>query len=236
MTLISGRKVGGSGRPFNTFFRWGWAFLLLAGCASTPEAKQAKQEAKDVSVIRLYTEVRDPSMGGTKASLPRSNPMEVVIDKEPFADERDVVRADVVSSPGGFAIRVELTMHGRMTLEGASVSHAGQRLVAFGQWAVGKENEETVQRWLAAPVMRTALRSGIVVFTPDCDREEADRFVRGLNNVAIKLKNQPKPKKVKPAETKPEPEGKKKKKKKEKEPEPASRAQEYIKAYEDSRK
>lgn len=210
MTFNFWGKVGGSPRPFNTFFQGGLLLLLLTGCATTPEAKQAKEAEKDVSIVRLFTELRDESMVGTKVSLPRSNPMEIAIDKEPFADERDVARADVVKALGGFAIRIEMTQHGRMTLEGASVSRAGLKLVIFGQWTTGKE--ATVQRWLGGPVMRRALRDGVIVFTPDCDKEEADRFVRGLNNVAIKLENQPKPKKTKDAAKKPAQTEKQKKK------------------------
>ncbi len=224
--------MGGSGRPINTFFRWVALVGLLAGCASTPADKKSKEEAKDMSVVRLFTEVRDESMPGSKAALPRSNPMEIKIDKEPFADERDVARADVIKSVGGFSIRIELTSHGRMTLEQASVTHAGLRLVAFGQWSINKE--ESVQRWLAAPVMKSALRTGVVVFTPDLSREEADRFVRGLNNVAIKLENQAKPKKAK----EPAPEKKKTEKQKKKEEakkEKPSAAEETIKEFENRR-
>lgn len=235
MTLNSAGKVGGSPRPFNTFFHLGWALLLLAGCATTPEAKQAKAEEKDVSIVRLFTELRDESMVGTKVSLPRSNPMEISIDKETFADERDVARADVVKALGGFALRIELTQHGRMTLEAASVARAGLRLVIFGQWTVGKE--ETVQRWLGAPVMRRALRDGVIVFTPDCDKEEADRFVRGLNNVAIKLENQPKPKKTKDDAKKPALTEKQKKKAEAKaNSEKSSGAADAINSFEKNRK
>lgn len=193
MTEIAGGKVGGSPRPFNTFFLLALLLASLAGCASGPAEMTAKSEAKDMSVMRLFTELRDDSMPGAKAVLPRSNPVEIAIDKTPFADERDVVRAQVLETLGGFGIRVELTSHGRMTLEAASVTRAGLRLVVFGQWTIN--DKETVVRWLAAPAMRRALRDGVIFFTPDCSRDEAERFVRGLNNVAIKLENQPKPSK-----------------------------------------
>ncbi len=231
--------MGGTCRPINTFFRWGWLLVLIAGCATTAEEKQAKAEKKDFSVIRLFTEVRDPAAAGTRVELPRSSPAAVTIEPESFADERDVIRADVVNAVGGFAIRVQLTEHGRMTLEQASVTHAGRRLVVFGQWTAGEE--DTVKRWLAAPVMRNAQRTGVIVFTPDCDRAEADRFVRGLNNVAIKLKNQEKPKKVrdaKPAETaagkKETARERRKREAKEKEQQ-KSAAQEAMDAYQKSR-
>lgn len=232
MNPISGRKMGGSSRPINTFFRWAGLLLLAAGCATSPTEKQAKQEAKDMSVVRLFTEVRDESMAGSEVSLPRSSPVTIKIDREPFADERDVVRADVISTVGGFSIRLELTTHGRMALEQASVSHAGLRLVAFGQWTVGKE--DSVQRWLAAPVMKAALRAGVVVFTPDLSREEADRFVRSLNNVAIKLENQAKPKKPTEVEADKKKTEKQKKKEEAKKEKPSA-AQEVLKDFENRR-
>ena len=39
-------------------------------------------------------------------------------------------------------------------------------------------------------------RFGAFSFIADCSREEAEHIVRGLNNVAIKLENQPKPPKA----------------------------------------
>ena len=40
-------------------------------------------------------------------------------------------------------------------------------------------------RWLAAPVFTKRITDGVLVFTPDCTREEADRIVKGLK-LAIK--------------------------------------------------
>ena len=63
----------------------------------------------------------------------------------------------------------------------------------------------------AAPIFREPLRDGAFSFIADCSREEAEHIVRGLNNVAIKLENQPKPPKApkakagaKPAAPKPD--------------------------------
>ena len=54
----------------------------------------------------------------------------------------------------------------------------------------------TEARWLAAPRISQRIKDGVLVFTPDATREEAERIVRGLNNVAIKLGNKPKPAKA----------------------------------------
>lgn len=215
--------MGGTFRTGNSFFLALLALGLLAGCATTPEQQRAKEEKQDLSVFRLHREVREEGLGAKTVELPRRNPMKVAIEKEAFLDERDVIRADVIEVPGGFAIRVECTSHGRMALEMATVTRVGQRILAYGQWTAGEK--ETVSRWLAAPLVKRASREGILVFTPDCDREEAVRFVRGLNNVAVKLKNQPKPKKS---------EAKEADKDKDK-ADPSSSAEEAIKVFEEAR-
>ena len=38
-------------------------------------------------------------------------------------------------------------------------------------------------RWLAAPMINKRISDGNYVFTPDATREEAERIVRGVNNV-----------------------------------------------------
>lgn len=70
----------------------------------------------------------------------------------------------------------------------------GRRVVIYSRW---NEKKVAVERWLAAPQILRPIENGVIVFTPDCSREEADLFVLGLNEVAIKLENQEKPNKKK---------------------------------------
>ena len=42
------------------------------------------------------------------------------------------------------------------------------------------------------PRIATRITDGVLAFTPDATRAEAERIVRGLNNAAIKSGNQPK--------------------------------------------
>jgi hypothetical protein len=139
----------------------------------------------------------------------RNNPVTLSVDTEPFLDERDIVRARLVDALGGTAIAIDCTFHGRLALEMTSVSRLGRRMAVVSTWTTGKDLTET--RWLAAPLFREPLRDGAFSFIADCSREEAEHIVRGLNNVAIKLENQPKPPKAakakagaKPAEPKPD--------------------------------
>ncbi len=39
-------------------------------------------------------------------------------------------------------------------------------------------------RWIAAPVIKERLGDGVLVFTPDTTRQEAERIVSGLTRVA----------------------------------------------------
>lgn len=191
MNLNSGLKVRSRAGAFNTFFPGLLAACLWAGCASTPEAKQERAENKEVAALRLHLETKDDTTSAKSVSVVRSSPIELSIEKEAFMDERDITSARLVDTVGGFAIIIHGTTHARIVLEMNSVARLGRRMAIASTWTPGPDATET--RWLAAPVFRQPLREGVFSFTPDCTREEAEHIVRGLNNVAIKLENQPKP-------------------------------------------
>ncbi len=216
MTTFSDRKVRSYGIRFNSFFPMLLVGLLAWGCATTPEEKKAKQEKNEVAALRLYLEAGDT---GKTVSVLRSSPVRLQIESEAFLDERDVKTARLTDTFGGFAIAIETTSHGRMTLEAGSVTRQGRRMAIACTWETG-DGKSTETRWLAAPVFRHPMRDGYFTFTPDCSREEAEHIVRGLNNVAIKLENQQKPGK------KPE---------KSDLPSQPSSAEEAIKAYKEGR-
>ena len=190
---------------FNSFFLTGILALLLCGPeirgaeAESPkptEAKASKPKKKPdpYGILRLYLEANEDS-NSAKAQVIRRLPQTYPVQQAPFIDERDIVRALVVEAPdGGFMIQVELTQpHGRQALEMGTVSSLGRHLLIFGQWTTETDTKPE-ERWLAAPVVRNVLRTGMIVFSADMDREEADRFVEGINRVAVKLKNQKKAK------------------------------------------
>ncbi len=152
--------------------------LWWVGCKTTEE----RQHAKEASTFRLYLE--GPREGGSNqrsgVAVYRQSPVYVNVEREPFLNEGDVDSASVVDMPGGYAIQVQFNGHGALVLEGATVAHKGQRLVArsdFGE-----------SRWLAAPLITRRISNGLFVFTPDATREESERIVRGLNNLVAKIK------------------------------------------------
>jgi len=179
--LISNRALGGG---------IVLAFLVLGGgCQTGDDAKKEKPD-KEASTLRLHMEENDIGLGVGKIEVIRANPIKLMVQKTAFLDEGDIAKAMVVEPKyGGHQIRIEYTARGKMALQMATAPRPGRHVAVWSKWTEG--------RWLAAPLVQRGIEDGIFVFTPDCSREEANRIVRGLNNVAIKLKNQPKPPKQK---------------------------------------
>lgn len=203
MTSRLRRKLWSPRAGINLFFilarvRWGGllAGLLVlggvTGCQSTATAEKKdaankpENEKKEVSTLRLHLEENDVGLGVGKVEVFRADPMKLIVQKTAFVDEGDIAKARVIESPyGGVLIQIEYIQRGRMALQMATAAHPGRRVAVWARWTSG--------RWLAAPVVQRGIEDGLFTFTPDCTREEAERIVRGLNNVAIKLKNQAKP-------------------------------------------
>jgi hypothetical protein len=217
MFLLLGGKMKERRGSFNLFLGLATLILCWGVHGATPEEKkQAKEleqkkklEAKQMAQIRVYREVTDFSgraselgtLGVNKATVGRTDPVEMTVQREAVLDERDVKRATLVEQRDqSFSIAVEFVERGSMVLHMNSVAAKGQRLVIAARWSDGTN---VFNRWIAAPLQRRALDQGVIVFTPDMSREESVIFVRGLNNVAVKLKNQAKPPKEK--KTKPVP-------------------------------
>jgi preprotein translocase subunit SecD len=158
------------------------AFLILmAGCSSPEERKQKKLE----TVVHLHLESEfDTGSKTDVVPIYRASPIPVRIYKQPFLDSANLIDAQVVDTVGGFAIRLAFDFHGQLALENVSTSYKGSRI------AIQAVSPEV--RWLAAPKINARITDGTLAFTPDATREEAEKIVRGLNNLAVKLGNRPK--------------------------------------------
>ena len=164
--------------------------VLAPGCKTKDTAEKPAKPEKVASTLRLHLEENDIGLGVGSVQVFRSKPMKLTVQKTHFVDEGEITKATVVDSQyGGHLIQIEYTRRGKMELQMATASHPGRRVAVWSRWTEG--------RWLAAPVVQKGIEDGVFAFTPDCSREEAERIVRGLNNVAIKLGNQEKPKKPK---------------------------------------
>jgi preprotein translocase subunit SecD len=164
--------------------------LVLAGCQSDksatgsdpkPSVTGKRSKKKEATLLRLHLEA-NPDGTSRTAAVPvyRANPMQIVIDQSAFLDGGNIIGAALVESIGGFAISVQFDSHGAFVLENVSEANKGRRIAVFSQFG------ET--RWLAAPLIARRLSGGVFTFTPDATREESERIVRGLNNVAAEFK------------------------------------------------
>jgi len=150
------------------------AYLLLAALLSAGCATLRKKEA---STIRFHLEVNeDASKRSSPVPVYRANPIYVNVQNAPFLSEAYVVKASVIDAMGAFQIMLQFDRRGTWILEQYTTAHKGKHMAIFSQF--GKA------RWLAAPEITKRIADGVLVFTPDATREESERIVLGLNNVA----------------------------------------------------
>jgi len=164
--------------------------VTVAGCQS-PEKKQDKE----LATLRLHMEVSPDDMGlSEKVPVFRASPVIINVSRAPFLTEGDVAEARVLDdSLGGFALSVKFEQMGARLLEQYTATNPGRRVAIYCQF--GEKGEE--HRWLAAPIIGRRISDGLISFTPDATRAEAERIAKALNNVAIKNGNQEKSKKDK---------------------------------------
>ena len=162
---------------FNTYlFAAVVALIATSGCKSLGGKKEA-------STLRLHMEVNPGSEGSAPVPIYRENPVYVNVEKEAFLNEGSIAKASVVEVMGGFSIFVQFDRRGTWLLEQYTTANRGRRIGIMSQFGQ--------VRWLAAPKISKPITDGTLVFTPDATREEAERIVRGLNNVAKKMQSQP---------------------------------------------
>jgi SecDF, P1 head subdomain len=171
-------------RAFNLFLL-PVALSLAAGCGTTgPNHKTTPSDRdlkKEVSTLFLHLEVNPDGTGQEwQVPIPRDDPVFVNVSKTPFLDVGSLAHAAVVNETHGiFAIKLQFDRHGALLLENVTASNSGQRIAIFSQF--GQD------RWLAAPRITGRISNGVLSFTPDATRAEAERIVQGLNNVVAKL-------------------------------------------------
>src|SRR5687767_15246838 len=160
------------------------SYLFVALLAVLSSACQSMKK-KDASTLRVHLEVTSDGTGKNRpVPVYRENPVYVNIENAAFLTEADVADASVVDALGSFQIMLQFDRRGKWLLEQYTTAHRGRRVAIFSHFGEA--------RWLAAPVMNKRIADGVLVFTPDATREESERIVLGLNNVAKELqKNNP---------------------------------------------
>jgi len=183
-------------RSFNLYLLAALA-ALGGGCVSSGHLSMSKE----YSTLRVYLEGsprESPVVYVTRARTP------MYISPEPFLTEEEVSHAQLMDNPDGtFEIQVTFNDHGSLLLDMNTTSNRGKHLIIFCHfppkgWKQPKDTgtdsveppkpgQPRISGWLAAPLIRSGLSNGSLKFTPDASHDEADRIVRGLNNMVSDL-------------------------------------------------
>jgi len=167
---------------FNTYLVLAMLLISsLCGAAENEKKQDEPNQKKQASTLKLFLEVnQNMADHGQQVPLFRAKPVTVNVEKEPFLSEGNVDQASVLDQDGVVLIKVQFDKRGTWLLENMTASNPGKRIAIFSQFSEG--------RWLAAPLITRRVGDGVLIFTPDANRQEAERIVRGLNNVAAKVK------------------------------------------------
>jgi len=164
-------------RHFNLYFALAAALALFAvGC-------KTDKKDKIFSAMRIHMEVSRMTATGTTISVIRSNPVLVSVARDPILTESDVYGARLIDAQGGFALQISFDEQSTWILEQYTAGNPGKHFAIFGQWSDSTNDA----RWLAAPLITHHISDGVLTFTPDMSRAEAEQLVLGLNNDAKKL-------------------------------------------------
>lgn len=162
-------------------------YLLLALGALLAGCKTSDGKRKQPAALRIHLEVPPDRTGlNEQVAICRSSPVMVTVSKSPIINENEIQMVKLVENPGGFALHVQFDRRGTWLLEQYTGANPGRRLAIFCLFG----DETTQGRWLAAPMISRRISDGVLVFTPDADRSEAEQIERGLNEFA--RKTQPK--------------------------------------------
>jgi len=153
------------------------ALVALTGCQS-PETKRKKQ----LATVRVHLEVGPGHPGqNVQVSVLRASPMILIVEKNPFLNEVHVASASVVDTTGGFLLSIRLNTKGQWLLEQYTAANPNRRFAIRCQWGVAPDVQD---RFVAAPLATHRIKDGILTFTPDATRDEAEQIAIGLNNLA----------------------------------------------------
>src|ERR1043166_162307 len=152
-------------------------YLLGLTLAVSSGCHAGKSNLKDPAVLRLYLEV---NADGTESNEPvligRQQPFTLNVEKKAFLTEANIEKASVLDTLGGFSIALRFDKEGTWLLEQYTTANKGKHIAIAAEFGQA--------RWLGAPLITQRIADGLLVFTPDATREEAERIANGLNRVA----------------------------------------------------
>lgn len=180
-------------RSFNIYLL---GAVLAGGCDSNHLSMR-----KEYSTLRVYLEGR---AGESSLVQVTRDKIPMYVEAEPFLTEEDLSKARLVDNPDGtYDIQVLFNDHGGVVLDMKTTSNRGRHLIIFSHFppkgwkepqggsassgANPLPGQPRISGWLSAPLIRNGLSNGSLLFTPDASHEEAERIVRGLNNMVSQL-------------------------------------------------
>ena len=162
---------------FNIYLLLAAALLTAVGC-ETFSSKSKKQ----IATLRVHLEApNNPSDMTEKVSVLRASPITVKIEKTAFLNETDIASAKVISIGDEFILSIQLNQMGQRLLEQYSSANPQRRFAIRSQF---RQGTNVFDRWLAAPLITRRISDGVLSFSADTDREEADIIVEGWNKAA----------------------------------------------------
>lgn len=164
------------GRSRFNLYLAGLLVTFACGCHMTDEKQ------KEIATLRVHVEAtRDETDFSTTVPIYREKPVRVTVDKDAFLTEADVSEVKVVDDPsGGFSLHIQFDRRGTWLLEEKTTANPGKHFAIFSEFGPKKFKEG---RWLGAPIIPHRIPNGLLIFTPDATREEAEEIARGLNNL-----------------------------------------------------
>jgi len=151
-------------------------YLLLVLTALAVSACQSSKSKKVETTLRIHMEAKDSSSFTKEVKVFKDESVTMRVHQMPLLTDIDVVDAQVVEALGGFAIQIKVNPMGRWQLDHYTSLNIGRHYAIFVMF--GKK--PMVTRWLAAPIISNRISNGVILFTPDCTREEAEEIVKGL--------------------------------------------------------
>jgi preprotein translocase subunit SecD len=165
-------------RRFNLYFAPTAALAVLCGC-------QWFGHKGPEGALRIHIQTSPDTLGASQTiNVVRAEPVQITVSRNPILTEANIVSNRVINTPGGFAIEVRFDENGTWLLEQYTAANPGLHFAIFGQWGDKLANG----RWLAAPLITRRIANGVLVFTPDASRDEADQLVLGVNTAAAKMR------------------------------------------------
>jgi preprotein translocase subunit SecD len=172
--------ITGRGR-FNLYLLLALTLIVAGGCRTNKDNKK-----KQFATLRIHLEAgAQDTDREVQVPIYRAHPFQLQVQNEPFLTEAQVASAKVVDALGGFDLQIQFDRQGTWLLQQYSANNRGRHFALFSEFSKkGEKGKEG--RWLAAPEFSTLISTGLIQFTPDTSREEAEQIALGLSNIAKK--------------------------------------------------